>query len=75
MAIDSALKRKAATGAGRAWLRGTYPGTAGISAPERAATGLAYPVQGFASPGGITLLNYERGVMRGVTHGVGRGMA
>ena len=50
MAIDSALKRKAATGVGRLWMRGTYPGTSGISADERAATASVYPVAVFEIP-------------------------
>ena len=53
MAIDSALKRKAAAGAGRPWMRGIVPGTSGISAGERSAVGLAYPVATFANPSGF----------------------
>lgn len=53
MAIDSALKRKAAAGAGRPWMRGSTPATSGISADERSAVGLSYPVATFANPSGF----------------------
>ena len=74
MAVDSALKRKAAAGAGRPWMRGIAPATSGISADERATIGLAYPVATFATPGGLSVIDYERGITRGVARGVGRGM-
>lgn len=70
MAIDSALKRKAAAGAGRPWMRGSTPATSGISAAERATIGMAYPVATFATPGGLSILDYERGVMRGIARGI-----
>lgn len=73
MAIDSALKRKASATAGRPWLRRSHPNTSGISAGERASVGLAYPVATFASPSGVTILDYERS-SRGIARGIGRGI-
>ncbi len=67
MAIDSALKRKAAAGAGRPWMRGIAPATAGISADERATIGLAYPVATFAPPAaGRVGFPHPRGVKAGM---------
>lgn len=72
MAIDSKEKRLAAAHSGRAWMRGAY--SQGLNAPQRATTGLAYPVATFAPPGGLSILDFERANARGIFRGLSRGM-
>ncbi len=72
MAIDSKEKRAAVLGVGRSWMRDKFP----VATPDqewRISSGNAYGGNAL-SAGALTLLDFERGMSRGIFVGGGRGL-
>jgi hypothetical protein len=75
MAIDTAEKRASVQGnCGDSQMVGRLDGVSGINAADRSHITCRYRGIAAASPTGITILDFERAVMRGSNRGIMRGV-
>ena len=70
MALNSRQKRAAVVGTARIWYRNPHP--SGVDAAQRASIGSVYPVATFAGAALTTVMDFGRGLMRGMFRGVSR---